>query len=64
MKVRWTISISFSEFLKHQNQMRMLKDESAKEVKLRKDVVGTMVKKKKKKELITLGETERNFRSG
>ena len=63
MKVRWTISISFSEFLKHQNQMRMLKDESAKEVKLRKDVVGTMVKKKKK-ELITLGETERNFRSG
>ena len=48
MKVRWTISISFSEFLKHQNQMRMLKDESAKEVKLRKDVVGTMVKKKKK----------------
>ena len=64
MKVRWTISISFSEFLKHQNQMRMLKDESAKEVKPRKDVVGTMVKKKKKKELITLGETERNFRSG
>ena len=45
--------------------MRMLKDESAKEVTAKKRCCGDNgKKKKKKKELITLGETERNLGSG
>ena len=43
--------------------MRTLKDESAKEVTAKKRCCGDNGKKKKM-ELITLEETERNFRSG